>query len=107
MRLVEESVELYKVNSNQSSLQLPNLKPDKKYEVWISANTIAGEGNRTYTFFTTAPSGISFPLTLLRLSIMCCLMAKKIKWINIPDPINSSSFKQLSNQVRKKNVICQ
>ncbi|GAA6110820.1 interleukin 12 receptor, beta 2a, like [Tachysurus ichikawai] len=67
---ISNDVDVYKVNSNQSSLQLPNLKPDQKYEVWISANTIAGEGNRTYTFFTSAHSGISFPLTLLHLSIM-------------------------------------
>ncbi|XP_060748666.1 interleukin 12 receptor, beta 2a, like isoform X2 [Tachysurus vachellii] len=104
---ISNDVDVYKVNSNQSSLQLHNLKPDQKYEVWISANTTAGEGNRTYTIFTTAQSGNITSITMITIflimviivAVVCCLMAKKIKWINIPDPINSSSFKELSNQL--------
>ncbi|KAG7334994.1 hypothetical protein KOW79_001590 [Hemibagrus wyckioides] len=104
---ISNDVVEYKVNSDQSSFQLSKLKPGQQYEVWISARTVAGEGNRTFACFTTAPSenitkivmivGVSI-IVLVIIIVFVCLKSKISKWINIPDPINSSSFKQLSNQ---------
>ncbi|KAK3552815.1 hypothetical protein QTP86_022564 [Hemibagrus guttatus] len=37
-------------------------------------------------------------ILLVLLIVLVCSKSKISKWINIPDPINSSSFKQLSNQ---------
>ncbi|XP_053467354.1 interleukin 12 receptor, beta 2a, like [Ictalurus furcatus] len=103
---------VYNVSSNQSSHQLSNLKPGHQYEVWISAKTSAGEGERAIARFTTASDGnitnvvvlivmlaLIIPLVLI-ISIACwCLRTEVTEWFNkIPDPINSSSFKQIRSQ---------
>ncbi|XP_062874922.1 interleukin 12 receptor, beta 2a, like [Trichomycterus rosablanca] len=101
----------HKVDFDKSSYQLSELNCSQECEVWISAVTSAGVGERTSATFTTnAFDGISVPiivvpvvLTLVILGLFIvfvfCFRPKLFGWINrIPDPINSTSFKQMSNQ---------
>ncbi|XP_026772684.3 interleukin 12 receptor, beta 2a, like [Pangasianodon hypophthalmus] len=106
-----KDVVVYNVSSDKSSFQISNLNPDQQYEVWIRAKTSAGEGeNATASFTTTSSANIIkivvvivvlvfiTPLVLI-ISIVWYLRAKVPEWFyKIPDPINSSSFKQMSNQ---------
>ncbi|KAF4092781.1 hypothetical protein AMELA_G00024230 [Ameiurus melas] len=110
--LVGVSNDVYTLSSNQSSHQLSNLKPGQQYEVYISAKTNAGEGERAITRFTTAFDGnitnivvlivmllLIIPLIII-ISVACwCLRTEVTEWFNkIPDPTNSSSFKQIRSQ---------
>ncbi|XP_060757636.1 interleukin 12 receptor, beta 2a, like isoform X2 [Neoarius graeffei] len=107
-------VNVYNVSSSQSSYQLYNLNPDQQYEVWISAKTTAGEGKRTtVSFTTTSPDNLTqivlgmivvafvIPLFIIILVVLCCSRTKISERLSkIPDPTNSTSFKQMSNPGR-------
>ncbi|KAK1799289.1 hypothetical protein P4O66_007537, partial [Electrophorus voltai] len=92
------------VSRHMSSVQLRELKPGQHYDVWISAMTEAGEGEKATTSFTTKTPDNPIFLTVIVISILiisciivivwCCSSQQWSTWPHrIPDPNNSSLFK--------------
>uniref|UniRef100_A0A4W4EL09 Fibronectin type-III domain-containing protein n=1 Tax=Electrophorus electricus TaxID=8005 RepID=A0A4W4EL09_ELEEL len=90
------------VSRHMSSVQLRELKPGQHYDVWISAMTEAGEGEKATTSFTTKTPGTSSASKysfLFHCHVSVCLLLitylinKDISFMEIPDPNNSSLFK--------------
>ncbi|KAL7860408.1 hypothetical protein AOLI_G00167570 [Acnodon oligacanthus] len=109
------------VSSNKNSILLPELNPGQQYEVWISAVTSGGQGERTVTLFATKSATVisDYTVTVVVVTVMLCLiflimicfiicysswLQGKV-WLKIPDPINSSLFQQRNNQFRQSWLV--
>ncbi|XP_059413613.1 interleukin 12 receptor, beta 2a, like [Carassius carassius] len=98
-----------KIRSDRTSALLSELQPAQQYQVWVSAVSAAGEGNRRFTTFSTNEKdsdvntilfAVFIPLlmflvlvwvfTLVCKTTLCC--------VKIPDPINSKTFKHMNIQ---------
>ncbi|XP_066498334.1 interleukin 12 receptor, beta 2a, like isoform X2 [Hoplias malabaricus] len=104
------------VSSDMNSVLLSELNPDQRYDVWISAVTVAGEGERTVTRFTTTANDKTVLIAvLIMLAFVMILFIVLIFWCNIwphfraklkiPDPINSSLFHQKNNQNWQSSLV--
>lgn len=101
------------VSSDRTSYQISELEPAQQYQAWVSAVTVAGEGARTITTFSTEDKPgyvtptllaifIVIPLFVLTLLIVLIVMLRSsismLCFEVIPDPTNSKSFKHANFQ---------
>nr|XP_055050661.1 interleukin 12 receptor, beta 2a, like [Misgurnus anguillicaudatus] len=101
------------VSSDRTSYQISELQPAQQYQAWVSAVTVAGEGARSITTFSTEDKPgyvtptllaifIIIPLFVLTLLIVLIFMLRSsismLCFEVIPDPTNSKSFKHANFQ---------
>lgn len=95
------------VSSNGTSMQLSELQPAQQYHIWVSAVSAAGEGDRSFTTFSTNEKTSNATLLavfiiLTFLVLLVCVFTLVYRptlcFVEIPDPINSKTFKHMNLQ---------
>ncbi|XP_052392534.1 interleukin-6 receptor subunit beta [Carassius gibelio] len=98
-----------KISSDRTSVLLSELQPAQQYQVWVSAVSAAGEGNRRYTTFSTNEKdrdvntilfAVFIPLLMFLVLVWVFTLVCKatLCFVKIPDPINSKTFKHMNIQ---------
>ncbi|XP_073689667.1 interleukin 12 receptor, beta 2a, like [Garra rufa] len=95
-----------KISSDRTSVQLSELQPAQQYQVWVSAVSAAGEGDRALTTFSTDKKSNGTLLAVFIIVVFLVLFVVVLMlvfrptscFMKIPDPINSKTFKHMNFQ---------